>query len=244
MGIYVGSLIGLLLIACAILFAGRAFASDNIRGPLLDALTGVAVAYAFIDVFPHLASMQSKLELDYVSGVFAYLAHHVYLMALLGFIVYLGVKNSLLEDAEADRHAHSRRLVLVSSFCIYTFLIGYMLSEQPTHRLEPSILFAIAMAAHLLGLNYENRRLNPSAYDQYFRFLLVASVIAGWLVGVFFEMSDAAYALWFAYLAGGIVSAGVATELPRVKTRGAFISFVIGAILFSALILLSEAYRL
>lgn len=96
MGIYLGSLIGLLMIACAILFAGRVFANEKIRGPLLVAVTGVAIAYAFIDVFPHLASMQSKLELDYVSGVFAYLTHHVYLMALLGFIVCLGVKNSLL----------------------------------------------------------------------------------------------------------------------------------------------------
>ena len=170
MGIYLGSLIGLLMIACAILFAGRVFANEQIRGPLLDALTGVAIAYAFIDVFPHLASMQSKLELDYVSGFFAYLAHHVYLMALLGFIVYLGVKNSLLEDEEAGRRGHSRHLVLVASFCIYAFLIGYMLSEQPTHRIEPAILFAIAMAAHLLGLNYENRRLNPAAFDRYFRF--------------------------------------------------------------------------
>ena len=44
MGIYAGSLIGLLLIACAILLAGRAFANENIRGPLLDALTGIAIA--------------------------------------------------------------------------------------------------------------------------------------------------------------------------------------------------------
>ena len=144
MGIYLGSLIGLLLIGCAIFFAGRVFANDRIRGPLLDALTGVAIAYAFVDVFPHLASMQSKLESAYVSGVFAYLAHHVYLMALLGFIVYLGVKNSLIEDAAAGKQGHNRHLVLVGSFCIYSFLIGYMLSEQPTHRLEPAILFAIA----------------------------------------------------------------------------------------------------
>ena len=66
--------------------------------------------------------------------------------------------------------------------------------------------------------------------------------LIGWLVGVFFEMSDAAYALWFAYLAGGIVGAGVITELPRVKTRGAFFTFTAGAALFCALILLSEAY--
>ena len=73
MSIYLGSLIGLLIIACAHLFVRRAFASDRTRGFLLDGLTGVAIAYAFVDAFPHLASMQAKLENTVSSGLLGYL---------------------------------------------------------------------------------------------------------------------------------------------------------------------------
>ncbi len=243
MGIYLSSFIGLLVIACAHFFVGRVFAIEKIRGILLDALTGVAIAYAFVDVFPHLASMQAKLDLITESGVFAYLAHHVYLMALLGFILYLGIKTSLTEDTMKGRVGKRRHLVLVSSMGLYSYLIGYMLAEQPTHRVEPAIIFAIAMAAHVLGLNYENRRPDPESYDRVYRYMLTASVLLGWLTGVFFEMSDAVYSLWFAFLAGAIVSAGVATELPRVRSRDSFGAFSIGALMFCVLILVLEAMR-
>ena len=243
MGIYLGSLFGLLIITCAHIFVGAAFAGDRRKGILLDLLTGVAIAYAFVDVFPHLASMQTKLDLVTDSGVFAYLAHHVYLMALVGFVVYLGIKTSLIEDAGSDRSGRWRLRVLILSMCLYNFLIGYMLGEQPTHRLEPAMIFAIAMAAHVLGLNYENRKPDPIAYDRIYRYLLAGSVVLGWTTGVFFEMSDAVYSLWFAYLAGGIVAAGVITELQRVQSRASFVAFSFGALVFCVLILALEATR-
>ena len=243
MSIYLGSLIGLLVIACAHLFVRQAFANDRITGFLLDGLTGVAIAYAFVDVFPHLASMQAKLENTVDSGFLGYLAHHVYLMALFGFIAYLGMKTSLIEDVKAGRVGRGRHLLLILSMSFYSYLIGYMLAEQPTHRIEPAVVFAMAMAAHVLGLNYEVRRPDPASFDRIYRYVLALSIILGWLTGVYLEMSDAVYSLWFAFLAGGIVSAGVATELPRVTTRGAFLTFTAGAVLFCALILLAEVYR-
>ena len=241
--IYAGSLVGLLFIVAAHLFTGRVFAYERTKGLLLDALTGVAVAYAFIDVFPHLASKQARLDQTGGTGVWAYLAHHAYLMALLGFMVYLGFKASLAEGKVSDRSKSYRHLLLILSMCLYSYLIGYMLGEQPTHRPEPAALFGLAMAAHLLGLNHENRRPDPDAFDRRYRYMLVTSVVAGWLTGRFFEMSDVAYSLWFAYLAGGIISAGVVTELPRVRSQSSFVTFVLGATIFCVLILALEAVR-
>ena len=241
MGIYLSSLFGLVIIACAHLFAGKAFASEGRRRVLLDVLTGVAIAYAFVDVFPHLASMQAKLDLITDSGLYAYLAHHVYLMALLGFIVYLGIKASLIEDDATGGTGLWRLRALIITMCFYSYLIGYMLAEQPTHRVEPAVVFGIAMAAHVLGLNYENRWHDPARFDRIYRYLLVVSLVLGWLTGVYFEMSDAMYSLWFAYLAGGIVAAGVITELQRVETRASFVAFALGALIFCVLILTLEA---
>ena len=242
MAVYLGSFAGLLVIACAHLFVRQIFGVAKSRQMLIHLLTGVAIAYAFIDVFPHLASMQNTLEAATGSSMFVYLAHHAYLMALLGFLVYLGVETSLI-DTPPDASVRWRHLLIVASMMLYGFLVGYMLSEQPTHRPEPVMLFAIAMAAHWLGLNFANRELNPDAYDRYFRYFLLASTTLGWLTGIFFELSDATYALWFAYLAGGIVAVGVATDLPHVDSIRAFAAFSVGALLFCALILMLEATR-
>ena len=242
MDTYLGSFAGLLIIACAHLFVRQAFSAAGSRQILIYLLTGVAIAYAFVDVFPHLASMQVKLDAATGSGIFVYLAHHTYLMALLGFLAYLGVETSLADVPPGSR-VRLRHLLIVASMMLYSFLVGYMLSEQPTHRPEPAVLFAIAMAAHWLGLNYATRELNPAAYDRYFRYLLLASTSLGWVTGVFFELSDVAYALWFAYLAGGIVAVGVATDLPNVQSIRAFVAFAAGAITYSALILIIEALQ-
>lgn len=242
MSIYLGSFVGLLIIGCAHLFVRQAFATEHLRQVLIHLLTGVAVAYAFVDVFPHLASMQTKLDAATGSSIFVYLAHHAYLMALLGFLVYLGIETSLI-DVPPGAEIRWRHLLIVVSMMLYGFLVGYMLSEQPTHRPEPAVLFGIAMAAHWLGLNYANREWNPEAYDRYFRYLLLASTALGWLTGIFFELTDATYALWFAYLAGGIVAVAVATDLPHVSSTRAFGAFSVGAVMYSALILIIEAYR-
>ncbi|MCZ6765831.1 MAG: hypothetical protein O7D32_02750, partial [bacterium] len=52
---------------------------------------GVAIAYVFMDIFPHLAKSREKLENVVDSGIYGFLAHNVYLVALAGFAFYLGI---------------------------------------------------------------------------------------------------------------------------------------------------------
>ena len=109
--------------------------------------------------------------------------------------------------------------------------------------MESRFGFAIAMAAHLAGLAHFYRHFYPRFYDATMRYVLAATVCVGWALGVFMELSDLIYALWFSFLAGGIMIVTAIFELPRVRTWRPYAGFCVGAVGFSALLLLVEALK-
>ncbi len=242
------SVLGLVLIASSHLLIRWLTSIKRIEGILLDSAAGIAVAYAFVDVFPHLASAQAKLPAYFVTGPYAYLAHHAYLVALVGFMVYLGVRTSLDESrgpTSAVAARMSPQLIVMFAFILlYNFLVGYMLAEQPTHRYEPALVFALAMTAHFIGMNHEHRASNPELYDRWFKYAYIVALTLGWVTGLFFELSDTAFGLWFAFLAGGIISTGLSTELPRIQSLKSFVTFVLGSAAFTVAILVVEGVKL
>ena len=246
--LFAPSFVGLLLIASTHLFARRLTAIQIRQGWLLDASAGIAIAYAFVDVFPHLAAAQEKLPILLVAGPYAYLAHHAYLVALFGFVLYLGLSTSLDERRNVEIPPQHERLspqlsIMVALMLLYNFLVGYMMAEQPTHRYEPALVFGLAMTAHFVGMNHEHRANHPVLYDRWLRYLYVAGLAAGWITGLFLEMQDATFGLWFAFLAGGIISAGVRTEVPRIRSLRSFSMFCLGVAVFTTLILVVEAFK-
>jgi hypothetical protein len=128
------------------------------------------------------------------------------------------------------------------SLSAYNFLIGYLISEQVTHRPEPAILFGIAMAIHFAGLDYLARGHFPLVYDNAMRFAFAAATLAGWAVGIAVEITNASLDIWYSFLAGGIIVIAAVYELPHVHTQKQYWAFVVGAALFSLLIISIEYY--
>lgn len=61
----------------------------------LPASADVAIAYVFVDIFPHLAMAQSRLDELIESNLYGFLTHHLYLVSLVGLCVYLGIIRSV-----------------------------------------------------------------------------------------------------------------------------------------------------
>ncbi len=236
---YLGSFAGLLLIVAAV-YSVRPMLSDHRRREsFLNVSAGIAVAYAFVDVFPQLARKQLAFDSIPGSTVFAYLYHHLYVVALIGFVVYVAVRALQGSDVHDARHDASHWLmsVLLSLYCL---LVGYILADQPLHRPEPALLFGLAMAAHMLGLTHQHRDYAPRRYDRAIRYLLMASVAAGWVWGMVDDLTVRTYGLWFAFIAGCIVATGTFGDLPRISTTRAVPAFALGAVGYTALLLMVE----
>ncbi len=247
---YWPSLGGATLVALIHLLAPRFRFMWKPGNPWMPLSAGVAIAYVFMDIFPHLAKSREKLGNVAESGIYGFLAHNVYLVALAGFTIYLGI--ILLEMTFRQQQSGSEISFAsapvsvkteITSLVAYNFLIGYLLAEELTHRAESVILFALAMAIHVAGIDSLLREHFPNLYDREARFAFAASVYAGWATGVVIEISDARLALWFSFLAGGIIVTATIFELPQIRSARQYGFFCAGACAFTVLVLAVENFQ-
>ena len=241
------SFAGATMIVLVHLFVHRLGFLHGSRSIWLDIFAGVALGYLFVDILPHLATYQRKFAEATDGGLLGFLEHHAYLVTMAGFLLYLAIalsSNRIRANqppgAVTLANLPVTVLIAASSMVVYAFLIGYMLSEQPTHRSVAGIGFAIAMAAHFIGLDHFYRDLQPRLYDTPLRYFLAGAIYIGWLLGIVAELPDLVYALLFALLAGGLMIVTAVFELPRIDSWRRYAGFCFGAIAFAALILFVE----
>ncbi len=224
------------------LFAGKLRFLDVIpRSRWLSFAGGTSVAYVFIHLLPELARAQEEIG-DELGAIVAAAEHHVYGLALLGLVVFYGLERLADESREQSRQAHGDDTtgegvfwLHMTSFAIYNFLIGYVLGERGDEPLR-FILFFAAMALHFLVNDYGLRLHHKSSYRRVGRWILAVAVLAGWIVGLNFQVSDLVLLIPLSFLAGGIVLNVLKEELPK-ERQSRFLAFAIGAGLYAALLM-------
>ena len=134
-------------------------------------------------------------------------------------------------------------VIALAGFVGYSFLIGNILQEKSDQNAGTTLLFALAMAIHFAGLSHLLYERAPQTYLRSTRFLLAAALIGGWLTGLVLVIKSTTFALWFAFLAGGIIAVATEVELPMVRDSKRYVAFCAGAASFAGLILLFEYLR-
>lgn len=214
------------------------------RSRWLSAAGGISVAYVFVHLLPDLAEEQETIR-EAAGESFNFLEYHVYLVALMGLVAFYG-----LERAAKASRGERRRLrgddatgagvfwLHTASFALYNALIGYLMLHREEPGLGSLILFAFAMGVHFVVNDFGLREDHKGAYDRVGRWVLAAAVFAGWAVGLLSEISEAALAVLFAFLAGGVVMNVLKEELPE-ERESRFWAFVLGAGLYAAVLLVA-----
>jgi hypothetical protein len=241
------SLTALLAVSLAAihLYAGRMRVLDVLpRSRWLSAAGGISVAYVFVHLLPDLAEEQETIREAAGEG-FSFLEYHVYLVALIGLAAFYGLERSAktsrrrkLSAGDEDSTGAGVFWLHASSFTVYNALIGYLL----LHREEPGvwslILFAFAMGVHFVVNDYGQRRDHRGAYDRIGRWVLAAAILVGWAVGLLFEVSEAAIAVLFGFLAGGVIMNVLKEELPE-ERESRFWAFALGAAAYAMVLLVA-----
>ncbi|MBE9166156.1 hypothetical protein IQ238_00940 [Pleurocapsales cyanobacterium LEGE 06147] len=238
------SLSALLVVALALvhLYCGKLRFLDRIpRSRWLSVASGVSVAYVFVHLLPDLNARQ---EVFTKINALNFVENHVYLIALFGLTIFYGLervaKRSRQYNAKSGKDIAEIGVfwLHIASFALYNGLIGYLL----LHREEPGIysllFFSIAMGLHFVVNDYGLRQHHKHIYHKIGRWILAAAIIVGWVIGTRVNISEAAIAVLFAFLAGGIILNVLKEELPE-ERESRFWAFALGAIAYAVLLLVT-----
>lgn len=238
---------GLLAAGLAVvhLFSGKLNFLDVMpRSRWLSAASGISVAYVFVHLLPDLAEEQETIR-EAVGTGFSFLEYHVYLVALAGLATFYGLdraaKISRRRRQNAGKEDSTEAGVFwlhVASFSAYNALIGYLLLHRETPDFQSLFLFAFALGLHFVVNDYGLRKDHKGLYDGVGRWILAAAILVGWVIGLFSEISEAALAVLFAFLAGGVVLNVLKEEIPE-ERESSFGAFALGAAFYAAILLIA-----
>ena len=232
------------MLATVHLVAGSAAALGLKWGPrALSAASGVSVAYVFLDLLPDLAEQQALIER---MGLFPGLDRHIYILALVGVTVSLWVETASRESrrrrraiGEPDQTGTAAFWLSTISVMVLNAAIGYAVASPGDEAVEPLWMFALAMGLHFLANDHSLVEHHGERYQRIGRWLLVAGLIAGWLIGTLpaVEIRPDVLALVLAYIAGGTIMNILRHELPDTDRSSDVFAFAAAAAVYGTLLL-------
>lgn len=222
------------------LLAGRLHSADGgPRSRWLSAAGGVSVAYVFLHLLPELAHGQHVIAQS-ASAWFDLFEHHAYLLALAGLACFYGLERLIKSHRRAlPEHGQSHGGMFwlhIAAFSLYNGVIGYLLEHRQTDGSGGLLTFTVAMALHLLVNDFALQSHHNHLYVHRGRWVLAASVLAGWALGQFVEVPEPIVSAAVAFIAGAIVLNVLKEELPE-ERNSRFAYFLLGAAGYSALLL-------
>lgn len=225
------ALISVIIFALVHIFAQNTKAMDRIsHGRFLSAGGGVAIAYVFVDLLPKLAQSDLIVQAA-LSGIFPYFERHVYIMALAGFLLFFVVDRSQTLLSEKGTFWLS-----LGSYALFNFLVGYAVVDKNDPEVQPLALFTFAMALHYFANDFALSKAHGYEYSHVGKWILIASLFLGWLVGVWITLPQTAVALVSAFIAGGVIMNVTRHELPA-ENPHSLGSFLLSAVFYTAILL-------
>ncbi|MBW3566463.1 MAG: ZIP family metal transporter [Proteobacteria bacterium] len=225
------------------LFAGNLrFLHVIPRSRWLSFAGGAAVAYVFVHLLPELNRIQEEYR-EVWSGLRS--EQPVFVLALAGLITFYLLER-LLRRSMPGTTARDRRNVEaeqsktmfrahVISFAIYNAIIGYFVSSPDERDVFQQLAFVGAMAFHFLVNDYGLRMDHGDRYRHSGRWILSASLVGGWLVGMLGLVTGLVPDLLLAILAGGVILNTLKEELPAERESRAS-AFIAGAVAYAVLL--------
>lgn len=188
---------------------------------------GVAIAYVFIDLLPKLCSSDALVRMA-LHPYIPYIEKHVYITALMGFILFYLVDRSQFTLTSAQ--------LSINSYALFNFLIGYAIADPFNPEVRPLVLFTIALGLHLFVNDHSISEKLGDYYQSKQRWILALSLYLGWFVGVVYELPTAAVALVSAFIGGGVIMNVTRHELPAENPNSTPV-FILSTLLYALILL-------
>lgn len=232
---YAYTFVAALLLACAYVFGYRLRIRSRHRW-WVSIAGGVSVATIFIDLLPEISERQAEFAASaHDSSLFPEQA--VYIAALSGFVLFYGLEYFLSSSTSAEGKLGGLfSLFRITAFAGYSSLIAYLLVHNVWDGAPSLVLYALAMAFHLLIVDYSLSGKHYGFYESHGRWVLALSVMVGWAAGVLTSIPEPLLARITGFVSGGVIMNTLVVELPE-GHEGRFWPFVLSAAAYSLILI-------
>ena len=205
---------------------------------LLSFGAGMSAAYMFVHVMPELH--ETREVINEFNPDLPWEGMVVYFLALVGFLVFyaLGHLRHAARaggEGEGEGEFEGYRLQL-GGFAAYVWLLGYLLVRSFDESQASVLLFAVAIALHLLSLDRSLAREFGERYASHGRYVLAAMGPLGWVSGLLIDLPNIVSALLVAFISGAVIVNSTITELPQ-KEGGRLKPFLLGGLIYGLVLL-------
>lgn len=209
---------------------------------LMSFVSGGSIAYVFLHLVPELTHYQEVAEEAQLPGWLENLDFVTYLATLAGIAFFYGI--SQLNEKSQAKNEKEKNLTRPSkpvfaldivSFSLYNMLIGYLLIDLSGDNFADYLIYFIVFSFHFIANNRMLHLTHEELYTNIGRWILAASVLAGWLIYNLTETTELNIAFFSAFLTGGIILNILNDELP-VEKNSSYPSFVAGLIFVTVLL--------
>ncbi len=208
------------------------------RSGWLSFAGGTSVAYVFLHLLPELARGARAVSED--AAALPLSDDAVWLIALAGLAGFYGLEVAARQSRGRVRGPEAGSTTVfwfsIASYAVYNALIGYLLHDQVQAGFTAWLLFVVAIALHFVVNDFSLREHHKERYRAVGRWILVAAIAAGALIGLVTRVSEAVLAAVLAVIAGGVILNVMKEELPT-QAESRFPPFLAGAVGYAVLLL-------
>jgi hypothetical protein len=223
--------ISILIFASVHLFAAKIRRLNvKTQGIFLSAGGGIALAYVFVDLLPKLCKSNLVVQ-KALSGFFPYFERHVYILALIGFLLFFIVDKTQL--ILPKKQAFWFPFI---AYAIFNFFVGYAVVDKDDPDVQPLALFTFAITLHYFVNDYSLNRNHGQTYQQIGKWILILSLFLGWFTGISVTLLEPAIALIGAFIAGGVMMNVIRHELPKTNPNS-LATFLVSAFIYTIILL-------
>jgi hypothetical protein len=205
------------------------------RRSLMSFGAGVAAAYLFVAMMPELA--EAMVTLNEANGSRGNAGLLVYVMALLGFVVFYGLNHwtrtgPAARAAEGPEASEGR----VYGHGLYVWIMSYVMVAEASGSIAATLWYAVAISFHFLTIDHSLSEKRGRLYERRGRYLLAGCVALGWLCAQILDLSPTTTSLALGFVSGALTVNSALMELSE-GTQGRFAPFGLGCVRYAALFL-------
>jgi hypothetical protein len=225
-----------LLLASVYVFGPRLRVTSHRRW-WISIAGGVSVSTIFIDLLPQISERQARFSAGAGRSGALFPEQAIYLAALLGFVVFYGLEYLLAGSVSAEgKPGAVFSLFRIAAFAGYSSLIAYLLVHEVWDGAASLLLYTLAMAFHLLLVDYSLAGEHYGLYETRGRWVLALAVLLGWSAGILTSIPEQWLARITGFVSGGVIMNTLVVELPEGR-GGRFWPFVVAAAAYALVLI-------